>query len=48
MSIKFASVKKFTFPPTPNRYFQKSGAIEEVAVRSNMMVELPILHFRNP
>ena len=28
--------------------FQKSCAKEEVAVRLNMMADLPILHFRNP
>ena len=48
MSIKFASVNKFTFPLPQNRYFQKSCAIEVVAVRTNMKVILPILHFRNP
>ena len=48
MSIKFASVKKFTFPLPQNRYFQKSCAIEEVAVPPNMMADLPMLHFRNP
>ena len=31
-----------------NRYFQKLCAIQEVAVRPNMMADLPILHFRNP
>ena len=36
------------FPLPQNRYFQKSCAIEEVAVRPNMMADLPILHFRNP
>ena len=48
ISIKFTSAKKFTFPLPPNRYFEKSCAIEEVAVRPNMMADLPILHFRNP
>ena len=28
--------------------FQKSCAIEEVAVAPNMMADLPMLHFRNP
>ena len=36
------------FPLPQNRYFKKSCAIEEVAVRPNMMADLPILHFRNP
>ena len=41
-------VQSGDFPLPQNLYFQKSCAIEEVAVRPNMMVDLPILHFRNP
>ena len=36
------------FPLPQNRYFQKSCAVVEVAVRPNMMEDLLILHFRNP
>ena len=41
MSIKFASVKNFTFPPTP----KSLCFFLEIMTR---MVDLPIVHFYNP
>ena len=40
--------KNLHFSLPQNRYFQKSCAIEVVAVRPNMMADLTILHFHNP
>ena len=46
---KIRFCKEVYISPLPqNRYFQKPCAIEEVAVRPNMMADLPILHFLNP
>ena len=44
---KIRFCKEVYIPPTQNRYFQKSCAIGEVAVRPNMMADLSILNFRN-
>ena len=49
MSKKFASVKNFTFPPTPKSlFFLEIMYHIRAAVRTTMMVDLPILQFRNP
>ena len=52
MSIKFASVKKIYISPHPQIaiffFFLEIMVIEEAAVRTSIMVDLPIVHFRNP
>ena len=48
MSIKFASVKKFTFPPTPKSLFSKIMCDRRSSCAADMMADLPILHFCNP